>query len=502
MTDISKARDLRFLITNIYISIMLLLFPLFTGFSGYANITFSKYLFFVIGTGVWIIALAAACIVEKKAIPTFSLHHWAAIAFAAVLLLSFIFSPYKDKSLIGASRYDGLITHLIYILIFLGVSLFGSFRPYHFLCLALSLFFCSVTAIFQLFNINIFSLFPGDFSHYDWGIKYSSAFLGTIGNTNVLSAFFCIALPVLFVLPIISENKLYRLGIIAMLPAVFVLIRARVAGGFVGLGLCALIAAPIVFREAKILRRAFFAAAPLLIAAALALAFRPNYAFPDFDWTFRFDTLPLLILCTAAAFIIAGVTLCKDKNFAPSPKAMRLFFAALCLLAVIIGLLFVYFFAPAEGTLYELSQLLHGKIDDSFGSSRIKIWRGCLELFKEHPLLGSGPDTLALRIDIHFSRFVPETGKLLQTSVDNAHNEYLGHLINSGIFGLAAYLFILILAFIAFLKGCSKPHICALGLSFICYCIQSFFALGLPLIVPLFWIIMALIFSKEQAPDF
>ncbi|MBR2879150.1 MAG: hypothetical protein IKC02_00600, partial [Oscillospiraceae bacterium] len=165
MTDISKARDLRFLITNIYISIMLLLFPLFTGFSGYANITFSKYLFFVIATGVWIIALAAACIVEKKAIPTFSLHHWAAIAFAAVLLLSFIFSPYKDKSLIGASRYDGLITHLIYILIFLGVSLFGSFRPYHFLCLALSLFLCSTTAIFQLFNINIFSLFPGDFSH-------------------------------------------------------------------------------------------------------------------------------------------------------------------------------------------------------------------------------------------------------------------------------------------------------------------------------------------------
>ena len=498
MTDIGRERDLRSLITNTYISIMLLLFPLFTGFSGYANITFSKFMFFTVCTGVWEIALAAACIIEKKAFPRFSLHHWAAIAFAAVLILSFALSPYKEESLIGASRYDGLITHLVYILIFLGVSLFGSSRPCHYYCLAISLFLCSLTAVFQLFNINILSLFPGDYSYYDTGIRYSSAFLGTIGNTNVLSAFFCLALPALFVLPVLSDKKLYRLGIIAALPAVFVLIRARVAGGFVGLGLCALVSAPIVFTDVKKLHRALFFAAPLLVSAALALAFRPQYSFPDFQWAFRFDTLPLLALCAAAALIIAVAILGKAKRFAPTPKVMRAFFALLCLLAVLGGLAFVYFFPPTEGTLYELSQVLHGNIDDSFGSSRIKIWRGCLALFNEYPIFGSGPDTLALRVDINFSRYVPETGKLLQTSVDNAHNEYLGHLINSGICGLAAYLFILALALIAFLKSSAKPHICALGLSFVCYCIQGFFALGLPLIAPLFWISMALIFQKEQ----
>ena len=169
---------------------------------------------------------------------------------------------------------------------------------------------------------------------------------------------------------------------------------------------------------------------------------------------------------------------------------------------MVIGLLFIYFFAPAEGTLYELSQVLHGNIDDKFGSSRIKIWRGCLALFNENPIFGSGPDTLALRVDIQFARFVPETGKILQTSVDNAHNEYIGYLINTGIFGLAAYLFILALGLVRLLKGHSRPNICAIGLACLCYCVQSFFALGLPLVAPLFWIALALLFSDDEPQDF
>ena len=498
MISIKKADSLPTLITNIYISIMLLLFPLFAGFSGYSNITFSKFMFFIICTGAWLFALIIACLVEKEPLPRFTLYQWAAVAFAFACILSFILSPYKKESLIGASRYDGLVAHLVYVLIFLGVSLFGKARTYHYIALSLSVFICSIVAIFQLFNINIFSLFPDDLSYYDVGIKYSSAFLGTIGNTNVLSAFFCLALPALFVAPIVSERKLYRLGIIPLLPAVFVLIRARVAGGFVGLGMCALIAIPLVLTDIKRLRRALFTAAPLLISASLSLAFRPEYSSPDFAFSFRFDPLPLLAICTAALLIIIGIIIGKVKNFAPSQKAMRTFFIIMCLLAIIIGLLFVYFFAPAEGTLYELSQLLHGNIDDKFGSSRIKIWRGFLELFKDHPLFGSGPDTLALRIDIHFSRFVPETGKLLQTSVDNAHNEYIGHLINTGIFGLAAYLFLLALGLIRLIKSHSKPRICAIGLGCICYCVQSFFALGLPLVAPLFWLSLALLFSKGE----
>ena len=44
-------------ITDIYLITMLLVFPLFFGFSGYAEITFSKFVFFLAATGLWLAAL-------------------------------------------------------------------------------------------------------------------------------------------------------------------------------------------------------------------------------------------------------------------------------------------------------------------------------------------------------------------------------------------------------------------------------------------------------------
>lgn len=83
---------------------------------------------------------------------------------------------------------------------------------------------------------------------------------------------------------------------------------------------------------------------------------------------------------------------------------------------------------------------MQGNIKDSFGSSRILIWRKSLELVPERMLLGGGPGTLSLRLDVNFSRFVEETGQTLSSSVDNAHNDYLGILVNTGLLSLAAYL--------------------------------------------------------------
>ena len=55
-----------------------------------------------------------------------------------------------------------------------------------------------------------------------------------------------------------------------------------------------------------------------------------------------------------------------------------------------------------------------GLINDSFGSSRIRIWRAVWAAFRERPWLGTGAGTLSHRIDITFSRFVPETGETLR----------------------------------------------------------------------------------------
>ena len=92
---------------------------------------------------------------------------------------------------------------------------------------------------------------------------------------------------------------------------------------------------------------------------------------------------------------------------------MRRFFALLCAALLLLGLVFVYFSPAQEGTVYEISQVMRGNFNDKFGSSRILIWRESLALFGERPLLGGGPDTLALRVDVEFSRLVEETGKIM-----------------------------------------------------------------------------------------
>ena len=141
---------------------------------------------------------------------------------------------------------------------------------------------------------------------------------------------------------------------------------------------------------------------------------------------------------------------------------------------------------------------MHGQLEDSFGSSRILIWRSVLALVPERPLLGGGPGTLALRLEMSFSRYVPETGQTLSSFVDNAHNEYLRLLADTGALGLLSYLALLLCAFARCLRRRGvRPVSSALLLSLVCYCIQDFFGLGLCLVSPLFWILLGL---SQAAP--
>ena len=497
MGDLSCRRDPRVVLTDIYISIMLLVFPLFTGFSGYANVTFSKFVFFVAATGLWLAALVLLWAAKKLPAPRFGKRLLPAVIFGGVCLISWVLSPYKAESLIGAGRYDGLVTQLLYVCIFLGVSLFGRLRKQHFLCLGLGLLLCSAVGIVQFFGVDIFGLFPGDYSHYDSGLRYSGAFLGTMGNTNVLSSYYCLAIPILFCLPVLYGGWTW-LALIPLCPALFVLIRAGVSGGFVGLGCAALLCAPLLLTDKDRISRTLLALCPLAVSAGLALAFAPEYSVGEpliIAWSFGKG----FALCFAGAALLLAAGLLARKLPSVSAKTLHRAIALLCLLALLGGLVFVWFSPAEEGTVYELSQVLRGNIDEKFGSSRILIWRECLKRFPARPLFGSGPDTVALVVDVDFSRYVEETGQTLQSSVDNAHNEYIGYLINTGLGGLIAHLALLLAGLWAWLRSLSSSKSArALGPGIICWCVQSFFALGLPIVCPMFWVILALAAGETE----
>jgi O-antigen ligase len=146
------------------------------------------------------------------------------------------------------------------------------------------------------------------------------------------------------------------------------------------------------------------------------------------------------------------------------------------------------------GALYQASELLHGRWDDSFGSGRLYIWRSVWELVPQRLLLGGGPDTLSLRTEAVFERYDPDLDILLRSHVDAAHNEYLNILVNQGLPALLCYAGALVSAAVGWVKRSPARPACALlGAAVLCYCVQAFFGLSSPISAPFFWLTLALL---------
>ena len=155
----------------------------------------------------------------------------------------------------------------------------------------------------------------------------------------------------------------------------------------------------------------------------------------------------------------------------------------------ILGIIGLYFISFPSGTLYEIHEILHGNLDDNFGTYRIFLWKRTLSLVPEYPLLGSGPDSFAIRFMAKYTEDIAAIGPL--TINDTAANVYLTMLINIGIIGLISYLSFIITQIIDGIKKMNK-YSSVLFITFVCYLIQDCFNLSLVIVTPVFWLLMAL----------
>ena len=424
------ARDRAEWLTDKYILVMLLAFPLFTGWEGYRRITLSKFLFFAAATGLWL-ALLLLCFLrgprtgEKRPWPP------GARLIAAFLLwacASALLSPYGSAVLLGAGRYDGLVPLLLYGLAALGTARFARPRRLYVHALAWSTAVCCLLALLQLRGLNPLGLYPHGWNYYDGFIRYTGTFLGTVGNTVLLSALLSLTVPLLAV----TAARCGGRDVWLLLPAalgLYVLLRSGGAAG-----------------PAALLGTAWLA--PVWLSAP--------------------GRRRRVLLAAAAGLLLAGLAA-------------------------------VYFWPGRSGTVWEASRLLHGELSDSFGSSRVRIWRAVLAAVPARPLWGGGPGTVALRIDVVFSRLVPETGEWAVTAADNAHSEYLGYLADLGVPGLCLYLAAMAGALLSPRRRQRDRR--AWGCALLAYWIQALFGLGLCLTAPLLWIAWGLFISEPPDGD-
>jgi len=289
----------------------------------------------------------------------------------------------------------------------------------------------------------------------------------------------------------VKKRSLLALLLIPAALGAFVVKCSGVAAGVVALAAAALLLPLILVNSTSRLRRLCRCAAAVCVPLALSvwICFTPE------GIALRWNAAATALFAVSAALLAASFAIRKEFR----KKQLFRFFLLLEAFLILCGVLALWLCPFESGTLYELSETLHGRISDDFGSSRIRIWREALLLFSERPLLGGGPDTLALRLDLHFSRFVEETGKTVSTYIDNAHNAYLGYLINTGILGLLGYLSVI---------GCTAAEMLRRrfsglrGVIFIALAAawtEAFFGLDLFITNPVVFIFWGLFFGKENA---
>ena len=491
-----KTESLSSWITDKYIYVMLFIFPLFTGFKGYSQITLSKYIFFVLFTSLWLIVLLIEKIRSKQ------IMHPKRPDLISIFILLYLFfcclsaalSSYKSLVFFGEGRFDGLVTILLCACILLGTSTFGHFKPSYVYAVAASSIINCLIAILQIMGYNPLYLFPGDYTYYDAGIKFSSVFLGTIGNADLFSAFICIALPMISVYYIAAEKRRYFL-LPAVILSAFCLISSGVSGGILAFAVFTVVSAPFVITSSERLRRTLEISTLLSISFLFAVSL--NIAKTAENTHFVFYSLKSYVFAAISVFFMLTRIITAKSRF--KSKSLKVFFSMLSIAGTALGIAIVYYWKGNEGTIHEISQVLHGNIQDSFGSSRILIWRETLKLVPEKLMLGGGPGTLPERLDLSFSRFVEETGKTLESYVDNAHNDYLGILVNTGLLSLISYIAAQFLSLFKTAKFSRLSEFSAcLACSLLCYWIQAFFGLGLFLVSPMMWLIWGLLVSSLQ----
>ena len=422
------------LLAEIYLLLVVTVFVLVPGFSGYEAISGAKYTLFLWLSGGYA-ALSLLLSLElrltgqepwisPKALLTGST--WTQRLLALYLLwtlLATLVSPHRSGAWVGLSRNEGFLTIAIHVCAFLCLSVHGRADRKLLWAFGGAMTLQSVICILQLLGKNPLNLYPGDLTYYDAGIAYSGAYLGTIGNADLTSAVLALAVPVFGTAIWKGQGRSRFLLLIPLLLSLTVLLWCRVAAGYVALLGGLLLTVPALLRQRK---------------------------------------------ARIIGWIVSG---------------------CLCVLAAAL----VYAVPFSGGTLGELHQLLHGQISDTFGSGRIHIWRQVLELAGKNLLFGTGPDTLMAAELEGFTRMDENLQLMIVAQIDLAHNEYLQILVSQGLPALLLYLGALGTTAVRwFRQGRDDRTLAICGSAVLWYCIQVFFGFSLIGAAPLFWAAWAL----------
>ena len=485
-------------ISSVFIAMLFSLFLLAVPQGGYAAIMDFKYVLFLLICGGYCaviivvrvqLALIGAKPLEnpKKVIKEIPLAMKLLFLFLFFTILSSILSEYSG-TFTGAFRREGVLTIAIYVL---GCSFVSTyFRPqkWMFYLLGVSTCLFCILSLAQLCGANPFMLYPEGHNYFGANVYYPGQFIGTIGNAGISAAFISIVIAVFSMTLIKYDHKERWLLSIPLLLAVFLVLKMTIDAGIIALGAGFLLMLPVAVTDQKSLSRFLF------VMAIVVTAFTFSQAIVLTEGSAELRSGRLMLLTVSGFAALLGYAAKKGKWICKlSKKWYRIGTIAVVLLVICLALIFLWFYAgdaSSGGMIYEASEALHGRWEDSFGSWRGYIWRGVLSgITPRSLLLGTGPDTLGHWVIPSSTRYNEELGATVVSRIDfdAAHNEYLNILATGGILSLLCYLGALASAMVQWYRNPDTELSAVAGAGVMFYCIQAFYGISMCITAPFFW---------------
>lgn len=269
-------------LTEFYLLCMFSVYLLFPGLKGYAQLTSHKWILLAILSGGYLavsLLLRLELAVLGHMAPRSPVRAWRELGLPQKLILLFwccagistALSVDPVQALWGSGRLEGFLTISLYCSSFLLVSRWGRAKPWMLWVFGAAMSINCVVALLQLAGGNPLSLYPTGMTYYDTDVQYEGQFLGTVGNTNLLSALLCIAIPAFLTALVILRDKRRFLLLIPLTLCLTVLLKAPVAGGCVGLLGCALLMPPVLAKEKTLKKRLALLSAACILAGVLVV---------------------------------------------------------------------------------------------------------------------------------------------------------------------------------------------------------------------------------------
>lgn len=516
MTD--KIKELKKVIANAGIILVVVIMPLFLTRNGYGRIADDKYsffrnvTFFLMGLFaiISLVGIIANIFKYKKEffnktreefeglVKRLNIADKFFIIFMITTAFSFVLSLYKQITFWGAPDWHmGFATYLF--IAFYYYVLRRYYETNYFVIFATSVSFLLVFGLGILNRYGIDPLKLYDFYEYQsWQMRN---LLTTIGNINWFSCFASVAAPVIFYM-FFSNKGLLRLPyFVISCVTFFCCFECGSEAIYIMFG----ITYYILFLASVGSTRKFINFIELLMllpAFWLVLYYFPNHFIFNLDFQRISDALrreewlyvliPLAVIWLILRIVYYGF----KKDILRNKYVSRvMFFGILIISAVLVILFIVLQFSDPLWNAFGNVEFLRFSRD--WGTNRGGIWIDSVKIFFQGNiftyLFGTGPDTYAY----YFHPNVVDTGIFANAVLRNAHNEFLNMFCNEGILGGLSYAGFYISAFIiGFKKFRTNKNALLLCLITASYFGVHFVMFGQPLSTPIAIIFIALLLKQ------